>query len=111
MPDQLEKLTLGEQLLIHRRRRGETQGEAARRNKVAHSRYSLCERDLDDSLHLGFKISCSTLAPHERCLLYRRRVGWTQKKVAADLGCCRRWLNMMERGEVDPTPLLDYWEC
>ena len=109
MLDDLEELTPGEELMLLRRRLGETQKDAAIRNCVPLSRYSLWERDLDQGPRPG--ITLESLAPHERCLLYRRRVGWTQKKVAADLGCCRRWMNMMERGEVDSSALVCYWEC
>ena len=111
MLDDLEELSEGEELLILRRRLGETQKQAAVRHGVAHSRYSLWERDLPAKVPAGGAITPESLAPHERCLLYRRRVGWTQKKVAADLGCCRRWMNMMERGEVDSSALVCYWEC
>lgn len=50
------------------------------------------------------------LAPHERCLLYRRRAGKTQAAIAEELKCCRYWVNQMERGEVPSDTLLWYWE-
>lgn len=107
---ELEKLTAGELLLVDRRRRGETQRQAARRLGVSHSLYSLWERDLEQA-HQPPIPKLDLLNSNERCLLYRRRSKVTQAKVAADLNVCRYWLNRMERGEVPCDALIGYWEC
>jgi DNA-binding XRE family transcriptional regulator len=110
----LGSLTAAERLLVDRRRRDETQAEAALRYKVSQSRYSRWERGLDDPIEtLGpgpVLPRVSPLKPHEKCLLYRRRVGVTQAKVAEDLNRCKMWVRQMERGEVDSTELVQYWE-
>lgn len=54
-------------------------------------------------------VSIGKLEPHERCVLMRRRTGYTQKRVAKELKVCRWWLNQMETGRIDCTPLTDYW--
>jgi DNA-binding XRE family transcriptional regulator len=101
-----EELTAGERLMLARRRRGENQTAAARRLGVPYSRYSLWERDeLDGAPHE----EVITIEPHEACLLHRRRAGVTQGYLAQELGCCRWWLNQMERGLVDNKSLVEYW--
>ena len=103
---QLERITVGERLLIDRRRRGETQGEAAARHGVSPFIYGQMERDKID----GPRVKVRRLEAHERCLLYRRRSDKTQAQVAKDLKCCRWWLNQMERGLVPCDTLVWYWE-
>lgn len=105
---QLERLSVGERLLIDRRRRGESQGEAAKRQYISHFTYGQAERDFKRANTLAPIIK--RLQPHERCLLYRRRVGRTQDDVAKELGVCRWWLNQMERGKVSCDALLWFWE-
>lgn len=56
------------------------------------------------------RVAIGRLAAHERCLLQRRRAGYTQLEIAKDLGCCRWWVNRMEHGTVDCTPLSSYWD-
>lgn len=103
----LQDLTSGERLLLVRRRRGQTQRQAAVSLGIPISLYSQMERDLaTTSARPGLK----RLEPHERCLLHRRRSGATQSKVAKDLGVCRWWLNQMETGRASCEQLLSYWE-
>jgi transcriptional regulator with XRE-family HTH domain len=104
----LENLTKGERLVLDRRRREERQAASAARLGVSLSRYSLWERDKMTERAPLVKIG--HLTPAERCLLRRRREGWTQEEVAAKVGVCRWWLNQMEQGKVDCTELLKYWE-
>ncbi len=40
----------------------------------------------------------------------RRRAGFTQARVAAELKVCRWWVNKMERGMASCDELLWYWE-
>ncbi|AAT69508.1 repressor [Alphaproteobacteria phage PhiJL001] len=47
---------------------------------------------------------------HEKCLIYRRRAGKTQREVARDLGVSRLWVNKMENGLESCDQLLWYWE-
>lgn len=103
---ELERLTPGETRLIDRRRRGEGQGAAAHRLGISHSMYGKWERDVVSVE----AVEVLPLQAHERCLLYRRRVGHTQEQVAQELGCCRWWLNQMERGVVACDELIHHWE-
>lgn len=102
------QLTNEERLLIDRRRRGETQAEAARRHEVSTTRYSRWERGLDQAPASSVP-TVKALRDHELCLITRRRAGVTQTKVATDLNRCKMWMRQMERGEVDCTELKRYW--
>ena len=102
----LGRLTRGERLLIHRRRLGETQGEAAKKFGITRFRYGAWERDEID----GPARNIGRPKPYERCLLYRRRIGYTQVRVAKAIKRSRWWVNQMERGEVPCAELLRYWE-
>ena len=99
-------LTRGERVLIDRRRRGETQAQAAARYRVRRHVLSLWERDekTPPLIAIG-RIEC-----HERCLLYRRRSGFTQERIARDLKLSRWWVNKMERGLAPCDTLIWYWE-
>lgn len=103
---ELGRLSNSERLLIDRRRRGEIQGQAARRLGTTHFMYGKWERGRVE----GPRVKIPALRVHELCLLYRRRVGCTQAHVARTLRCCRWWINQMERGEVSCDELLWYWE-
>ena len=105
---ELGPLTSCERLLIYRRRRGETQHQAASRLGITRDVYSSWERTKRANTHPPLKIG--RLHTHERCLLYRRRVGKSQQQVANSLGCCRYWVNQMERGKVPCHMLVCYWE-
>lgn len=108
---ELQHLTRGERLLLDRRRRGERQKEAAARLGVSLSKYAAWETDRAKEGETGIPVvEIRSIKAHERCLLYRRRAGFTQEKVARDMGICRWWLNQMEQGKVDCTDLVCYWE-
>jgi hypothetical protein len=104
----LGELKRAEKLLLERRRKNETQGEAAARYEVSHNRYGLWERGRLPDIP---KVVIVEIKPHERCLLYRRRANVTQARVAGEMKICRWWLNQMERGDVDCSSLIEYWEC
>jgi len=99
--------TKGESLLLHRRRKGLNQIEAAKEYGVHPDRYREWEADrrLDDQpcQHLG------QLKPHEVCFLLRRRSGKKQREIAAALGCTRLWLIQMESGNAPVERLREYW--
>lgn len=104
---ELVRLTTGERLLVDRRRREETQGEAAARHGVGRAVYGRWERSNDRDVPAP---KVGRLSPNERCLLYRRRADKTQAEVAKDLGCCRWAVNQMERNGGACDTLLWYWE-
>ena len=101
-----DSLTDGEQLFLRRRREGWNQAQAAAHMQVTIDQYRLKEHD-------ELKID-SPLWPEptgaEKCVIYRRRAGMTQKDVAAAIGRSRLWVNRMERGLEDATPLVCFWE-
>ena len=99
-------LSCGERLVVDRRRRLETQVVAAVRHNTSSFIYGRWERDYQE----GPLIRSFPLRMCERCLLYRRRLGWSQDSVAFQLGRSRWWVNQMERGLVPCEELLSYWE-
>ncbi len=102
----LGRLSCGERLIVERRRLKETQEEAAKRFKVSSYTYGRWERDDEEGpLRRSFSLTES-----ERCLLYRRRLGWTQALVAYTMGRSRWWINLMERDLVPCNELIAYWE-
>ena len=104
---ELERLTNAETLVIFRRRSGLTQNVAAKKFEVSRDMYSRWERDI----HPGIpRQKVPDLTNAEVCFLYRRRSKMTQEKVASELGCCRYWLNLMERGLTPCGDLIEYWE-
>ena len=105
---QASRLSPGQKLLIYRRRLGETQAEAARRLRMPESSYCCAELDQQH----GWKIDAPRLGrlrEHEKCLIFRLRRGWSQDWVARAIGCSRYWFGKMERGEVNPGTLVNYW--
>ncbi len=102
----LERLSRGERLSIERRRRKESQSAASERFNVSTFTYGQWERDAAEGpLRQSF-----SLTNVERCILYRRRLGWTQDCVSSMMGRSRAWVNMMERGQIPCRELLDFWE-
>lgn len=57
------------------------------------------------------RLKIGRITENERCVLMRRRAGYTQRQVGKDLGFCRWWINQMESGKVDCTPLTTYWNA
>jgi len=107
---ELGKLTNGEKLLIDRRRRDESQTEAAARLGVGRKIYAQWETDLKE----GPKVKGAFLLKlHEVCFLYRHRAGFTRKQVAKDLNVSEWWVTQMERGYpgAECGALVEYWEC
>jgi FixJ family two-component response regulator len=57
------------------------------------------------------RVAIGKLSANERCVLQRKRAGYTQLQIATDLGVCRWWVNQMESGRQDCTPLSSYWDA
>lgn len=80
----------------------------ARRFHMKRRRYSefeksgMIDRKVDD-------IRVEPLASHEKCFIYRRRLGWTQEQVAELVGITRYWLSLMELGTVPCDKLEAFW--
>jgi transcriptional regulator with XRE-family HTH domain len=107
------KYTVGERFLLDRRRHGWTQGNQAKLHMVRPYLYGMVERDEFTGDTLPGELVVPRLGrvhAHERCLIYRRRAGVSQKQVAKDLKRSRAWVNAMERGKVPCDDLTWYWE-
>ena len=103
-------LTKGERLLLDRKRRAETQAQAAVRYNVSPKIYGLWERDqYEASMGIDTSFLLGRLKPHERCLIRRRREQLTQGALAKRMGCSRWWLLRMEQGEAPVRDLVEYW--
>ncbi len=105
----LGRLSCGESLLIARRRQEgrETQHDASWRCGTTLRTYGMWERGMISPLP---PCKLGRIKPHEKCLIYRRRVMMSQGDVALKLGRSRWWINQMERGVVPCAELLSYWE-
>lgn len=104
----LSKLKFHEKLLIWRRRQGMDQIEAAHLYDLPVKEYRNWEKgrrpDWKDST-----IHVRELTIKEECLILRRRSGILQRELAKKLGCHRVWINEMEKGRADATPLREFW--
>lgn len=105
----LKGLTLGEQLLIARRRSGESQETVARRLGMTRNVYGRVERDDEDVSGIPVP-ELGELTQDEICLILRRRSGLTQEECAEKMGCTRFWFNQMETGKVSSAELVKFWE-
>ncbi len=103
----LGRLSVGERLIIARRRRKETQEDAGKVVGRSAFTYGQWEREAVDR---PLPRSVGRLRMYERCLLYRRRVGTSQGDVARQIGRARDWVIQMECGKVPCDELLSYWE-
>lgn len=106
MPDNPKELvlTLGEQLLISRRRKGQTQAERAAASGVTVSVLAAWEHGKGQPT--SHRPRPLQLTDSEECLIRRRRARKTQDDVANELGVCRWWINRMEAGGADCSDLL-----
>jgi len=100
-------LSEGERALIYRRRMGFSQKQMAALSGVKRRRYS--EMEVNGSNTLAVVASVEPLKPHELCLLWRRRSGWTQQACADLMGITRYWYNLMENGKVPSDKLEAFW--
>jgi transcriptional regulator with XRE-family HTH domain len=113
---ELHRISAAEQLLIWRKRANLNQREMAKRFGVSRNRYSQFENynlNMLEEPTLLFDLKEYAVGPlraNERCLLYRRRCGVNQRQVANHIGLSRLWVNRMERGIVDCSRLIEYWE-
>lgn len=107
MSDKLE-LTAGERLLLWRLRSGFSQRRAANYLKVTYQQYSAWETGKDTTKVP--KQALGKITAPEKCIIYRKRAGVTQRKIADDLGCCVFTVRKMEQGVRPVDDLVEYWE-
>ena len=96
-----------EKLLLHRRRRGETQKDAAYRLGVPKKRYILWE---NGAMRCPRVPRLSRIKPHERCFIRRRRANMTQEELAGLLGLSTLWVAKMEMNKVPNKQLMEFWD-
>ena len=101
-------LSLGEHLLIWRRREGYTQPIAADALGISLNSFLDIERNDDKCLSISMP-HVGTLYSHEVCFILRRRSGWTIPACAEQAGVSRYWYNLMEQGKACPDRLIQYW--
>ena len=100
-------LSVGERILIWRRREGYTQPDAAA--VLGISQNLIKKKEADDS---GPEVAVpfiGDLYSHEICFILRRRSGWTIPACAEQAGVSRYWYNLMEQGKACPDRLVEYW--
>lgn len=105
-----EVLERHEKFLIKRRRLKKTQQESADHFGLTRNNYVMLERGTKDFPHIP-EPKIMFLLDYERCMLYRRRCGWTQEKLSAESGLSRNWIRQMECGLVSCEQLIWFWEC
>jgi len=100
-----------ERLRIWRERAGLNQLQAADRLGLTYREYLALEKGRAPATRLRISLPrAGSLSRGEECLIMRLRAGKTQAQVAAEIGCCRRWVMLMERGEAPADTLVWYWE-
>lgn len=108
----LEGLTVGERLLIYRRRKKFTQESMATIYGTNRNLYGQIERD-EIGIPPSLKISIpkiTELTRIEAVRIKRRRSGLTQEELSIDLGMSRHWVGMQERGEAPNKKLMEHWD-
>lgn len=103
-----KELSTGERLLILRRRRGQSQKQAAEALGVSLYCYRQWESDEQAETDPP-KVRSPKLALHEQCFLRRVRAGLSLADLAGELGLSRWWVCKMEQGKAPPERLLEHW--
>lgn len=98
----------GEALEIMRRRRGETQREAATRLGLSTYAYRRLEAATERPADAPREPRC-TLTPGERLRLVRVRAGLPLKDCAEAIGMSRFWIIKIEADRESPEKLEEFW--
>ena len=101
-----KELTLGERLLIERRRLDQNQTEAAKAYGVSEWTYRQCESDEYERIPAP---PVGRIEPREACMLMRRRAGMQRTELAEKLKISCWWLTQMEHGSVSAERLVKFW--
>lgn len=101
-----------ERLLIDRRRRNQTQTEAAKRYRTTPKRYRAWEAG-EEAITVQIKTSVPTdaqdLPLYEQCVVARTRRGWNMQTLIRRSGLSRYWVQQVERGRGNPDTLVKFW--
>lgn len=101
------ELSEGECSLIYRRRMGFSQKQMAALTGVKRRKYS--EMETKGSNTLGLAVLIDPITTAEKCMIYRRRSGWTQQSCADLMGITRYWYNLMENDKAPSEKLEVFW--
>lgn len=105
------ELSTGECWLIWRRREEISQSKVAQSVKLTRRQYSEFELGISNhSVHLETPAN-GTLSEAEKCLIWRRRSGWTQQSCADLMDITRYWYNLMENGKAPSSKLETFWNA
>jgi len=111
-------LTIGEKLLLSRRRLGESQRVAAGKLGVSLYRYRGVEvgrppKELDVTPRrekaLSARLDIDEVAPHEECFILRVRARLSVRRTAELMNVSQWWFIKMERGREDASLLVSFW--
>ena len=94
-----------ERLLIHRRRQGWDQQDAATYHDVSLYRY----RAMEDGDGAAYVPLGHSLEDYEACFLLRLREEMTQADLADEMGLSVWWVCQMERGDQPADALIEHW--
>lgn len=104
-----------ELLYCYRKRTDTTQLECAEWFDLPIKQYQAIERNVKPAPeplvdHLAkFFQEQGDITELEKCVALRRRFGEHQRVIARQLGCSLGWLKEIERGNADPSKLVEYW--
>jgi len=106
----VDKLALnqGEKMMVWRRRQHLSIKQMAEKHGFTRNRYASLER-MSEVPELVTPI-IEDLSLPEKCLILRRRRGWTQKECAEMMSITRYWYNQMEMGKEPSSSLVKFWE-
>jgi transcriptional regulator with XRE-family HTH domain len=105
-----EELERHEKFLIARRRLNETQKQVAEKYGLTRNNYMMLEKGTKEFPDIP-EPKVTKLLDYEKCMIYRRRCGWSQEKLSAESGLSRNWIRQMECGLVSCEQLIWFWEC
>lgn len=100
-------LTLGERLLLLRRREKKKQREFAKEYGV--SLYSYRQLELDEECEYELEVELPDPQPYEIYFIRRIRAEIPLNDFAAIIRKSRWWLCQMEHGRKSPDRLIEYW--
>lgn len=105
----VSELQPSERLLVDRRRREESQVEAAARLGVSLYQYRAWEDGVTEVGLIAPALEPRALSDEEQCIVARVRRGVGVVALAKLLDVSRYWLSRMERGTAPSKRLADYW--
>jgi len=105
----VHELTEAERMKLDRRRRGESQEEAAIRWGVSVYKYREAEagRRREPKIRPRFTV----VRDYEACFILRTRAGKSVAQMANEMKVSAWWLTQMERGDQPASDLVRFWSA